>query len=199
MTRKEIITQYARDCIDDRIPSCIKHKNACRRWLRDLKKSEKDIYYPYYWDESAAENIVQWFHLLRHSKGELAGQPIDLTPWQQFHLCQLYGWKRKRDNRRRFKKMFIEVGRKNAKSQELSGLLLYETSVTSTKNVELAEAYTAGTKRQQSLICYSEAKLMLNGSPLQKKFQCTNQQIKHIKTGSFIKALSKDDGKSGDG
>ena len=199
MTRKEIITLYAKDCINDKIPSCVKHKNACRRWLRDIKKSMTDPNYPYYWDEHGAENIVRWFHLLRHSKGELAGQPIDLTPWQQFHLCQLYGWKRKRDNRRRFKKMFIEVSRKNAKSQELSGLLLYEISVTSTKNMDLAEAYTAGAKRQQSLICFSEAKLMLNGSPLQKKFQCTNQQIKHIKTGSFIKALSKDDGKNGDG
>ena len=199
MTRKEIITQYARDCIDDRIPSCIKHKNACRRWLRDLKKSEKYINYPYYWDESAAENIVQWFHLLRHSKGELAGQPIDLTPWQQFHICQLYGWKRKTDGRRRFKKMFVEVGRKNAKSQELAGILLYDISVTSTKNQELAETYTAGTKRDQSKIVFDECGLMLRGSPLQKKFKITNQKIEHIKTQSYIKALSKDDGRNGDG
>ena len=199
MTRKEIITLYAKDCINNKIPSCVKHKNACRRWLRDIKKSMTDPNYPYYWDEAGAENIVRWFHLLRHSKGELAGQSIDLTPWQQFHICQLYGWKRKTDGRRRFKKMFIEVSRKNAKSQELAGITLYEISVTSTKNQELAETYTAGTKRDQSKIVFDECGLMLRGSPLQKKFKVTNQKVEHIKTQSFIKALSKDDGRNGDG
>ena len=40
---------------------------------------------------------------------------------------------------------------------------------------------------------------MLNGSPLFEKFKTTREAIKHTRTGSFIKALSKDDGKSGDG
>lgn len=100
-----------------------------------------------------AELIVSWFKKLRHSKGELAGQPINLTEWQQFHLCQLYGWKRKADGRRRFKKMFIEVSRKNAKSQELAGICLMEISYISTKNNEVAEAYTAGVKRDSQRLC----------------------------------------------
>ena len=40
---------------------------------------------------------------------------------------------------------------------------------------------------------------MLNGSPLKKKFKLTNALIEHKKTGSFIKALSKEDGQKGDG
>lgn len=199
MTRKEIITHYARDCLSDVIPACVKHKNACRRFLRDVERMETEPDYPYYWDEEAAELIVSWFKNLRHSKGELAKQPINLTPWQQFHLCQLYGWKKKRDNRRRFKKMFIEVSRKNAKSQELSGLLLFEIAVTSSKNGELAEAYTAGTKSEQSRVCFKEAALMLKGSKLRPKFKITNSRIEHIKTGSYIRPLSKDDGRNGDG
>lgn len=199
MTRKEIITHYARDCLNDVIPACVKHKNACLRFLRDVERMETEPNYPYYWDEEAAELIVSWFKNLRHSKGELAKQPINLTPWQQFHLCQLYGWKRKTDGRRRFKKMFVEVARKNAKSQEISGLLLFEIAVTSSKNGELAEAYTAGSKSEQSRVCFAEAVLMLKGSKLRPKFKITNSRIEHIKTGSYIRPLSKDDGRNGDG
>lgn len=198
-TRKQIILQYAKDCISGKIPSCEKHKWACMRAIRDFEKADSDPDYPYYWDEAGADSIVLWFTNLYHSKGELAKTPIYLTPWQQFHLCQVYGWKRKKDGRRRFKKMFIEVARKNAKSQELAGLVLYEISMTSTKNGELAETYTAGTKREQSQIVFKECKLMLDGSRLKAKFKITNNMIEHKKTGSFIKALSKDDGKNGDG
>ena len=199
MTRKEIIKRYAKKCINDEIPSCVKHKWACERALKDFQREANDPYYPFFWDEEAAELIVSWFKNLRHSKGELAGQPINLTEWQQFHLCQLYGWKRKKDCRRRFKKMFIEVSRKNAKSQELAGITLYEISATSTKNSELAEAYTAGVKRDQSKIVFNEAALMLKGSKLRPKFKITKSRIEHIKTGSFIRPLSKDDGRNGSG
>lgn len=199
MTRMEIIKDYAEKCVSGEIIACVKHKNACKRALRDFKRAETDDNYPYYWDEAAAELIVSWFKKLRHSKGELAGQPINLTEWQQFHLCQLYGWKRKTDSRRRFKKMFIEVSRKNAKSQELAGITLFEISATSTKNNEVAEAYTAGVKRDQSKIVFNEAALMLKGSRLRPKFRVTKSRIEHIKTGSFIRPLSKDDGRNGSG
>lgn len=199
MTRMEIIKDYAEKCVSGEIIACVKHKNACKRALRDFKRAETDDNYPYYWDEAAAELIVSWFKKLRHSKGELAGQPINLTEWQQFHLCQLYGWKRKADGRRRFKKMFIEVSRKNAKSQELAGITLFEISATSTKNNEVAEAYTAGVKRDQSKIVFNEAALMLKGSRLRPKFRVTKSRIEHIKTGSFIRPLSKDDGRNGSG
>lgn len=199
MTRKEIIKGYAEKCINDEIPSCVKHKWACERALKDFQREANDPYYPYFWDEEAAELIVSWFKNLRHSKGELAGQTINLTEWQQFHLCQLYGWKRKKNGRRRFKKMFIEVSRKNAKSQELAGICLMETSYSSTKNGELCEAYTAGVKSAQSKIVFNEASLMLKGSKLRPKFKITRSRIEHIKTGSFIRPLSKDDGRNGSG
>ena len=153
----------------------------------------------FYWDDQEAQKIIKWFSFLRHSKGVLAGKPIKLTDWQQFHLCQLYGWRRKEDGYKRFKKSFVEVARKNAKSQEEAGVALYEISVQATKNKEVYEYYTAGVKRKQSKIVFEEAKLMLNGSPLKKKFKLTKSAVTHIKTGSYIEALSKDDGQNGDG
>ena len=174
----ETILQYAHDCISGRIVSGLKHKWACLRLLRDWERFQKGSF-PYHW-------------------GVLAGEPIDLTPWQQFHLCQMYGW-RKEDGRRRFTKSFVEVARKNAKSQEEAGIALYEMSVTAARNKEVNEVYTAGVKRDQSKIVFNEAGLMLKGSPLAPKFNVGKLQITHTRSGSVMRPLSKDDGKSGDG
>ncbi len=199
MNQYENIKKYAKNCISGEIISCKKHKWACERFLKDAEQFENNPDYPFYWSEESAQNIVDWFALLRHSKGVLAGQPIILTDWQKFRICQLYGWRRKKNGYRRFKKSFTEVARKNAKSQEEAGIALYEISVTATKNNEVCEEYTAGVKRDQSKIVFNEAELMLRGSLLRQKFDIKRDEIKHAKTGSFIKALSKEDGKSGDG
>lgn len=205
MSILESLKEYANRCLEDvRISeyedyiSCRAHKWACSRFLADVERSgQSDC--SFYWDEKQASLIVDWFGLLRHSKGVLAGKEISLTAWERFNLCQLYGWRNKKTKRRRFKKSFFEVGRKNAKSQIEAGVALYEASVTATKNGETAEIFTAGTKRDQSKIVFSEAGLMLRGSPLQLKFRVTRDSIRHPKTGSTIKPLSKEDGKTGDG
>ena len=199
MTRLEVITNYARDCIAHPETNCRKHRWACQRLLDDIKKMGTDPDYPYYWDEAEAEKIVRWFSMLRHHEGVLSQQPIILTEWQQFRLCQLYGWRKKNNGRRRFRKYFIEVGRKNAKTQEEAGVALYEMSVTATKNGEVAQCYSAGPKREQSKYVFQEATHMLKGSPLAPKFCVNKTEIRHIKTGSFLKPLSKEDGKTGDG
>lgn len=210
MTILEELVEYANLCLEDvRISddedyiSCKKHKQACNRFLSDIKKSEARNTlkngFPYVWNEEEAQKIVDWFALLRHSKGELAGKPIILTPWQKFDLCQLYGWRHTETGRKRFSKSFIEVGRKNAKSQMEAGIALYEISTQAIKNEEVYEYYTAGVKREQSKIIFNEAKLMLKGSPLRPKFKLTRDLIEHIKSGSFIKPLCKEDGQKGDG
>lgn len=192
------ILEYAYDCITGKQISCKKHVWACMRLIRDVERIGQDDF-PYVWDEEKARNIIEWFHELRHSKGVLAGKPIDLTRWQQFRICQLYGWVHKDTGLRRFKKTFTEVGRKNGKSQEEAGIALYEISVVAARNGEVAESYTAGTKKEQSKIVFKEAKLMLNGSPLKTKFFLGRTEIRHIKTGSTLVPLSKEDGKTGDG
>lgn len=204
MTIKDELIEYANRCMKDEIVgdddyiSGEKHKWACQRFLKDVKRSSRSDCF-FYWDEKEAQSIVDWFSYLRHSKGILARQPINLTPWQKFDLCQLYGWRRHDTKYRRFKKMFDEVGRKNAKSQMLAGVSLYEIAVTAVKNGEVNEVYTAGVKKEQSKIVFKEAGLMLRGSPLRTKFKVNRDAITHIKSGSTIVPLSKDDGKNGDG
>ena len=199
MTIREELVQYAEDCISGKIISCQKHKWACERFLRDIHALQTDPDYPYVWNEEKAKEIVVWFHQLRHRTGVLAGKPIDLTTWQKFRHCQLYGWRRKGSGEKRFTKSFTEVARKNGKSQEEAGIALFEISVEASRHGEIYEFYTAGVKKDQSRKAFDEARYMLNGSPLRRKFRVTRNEITHIKTGSFIKMLSKDDSKNGDG
>lgn len=210
MTILEELILYANNCINDvkvdeyeDYISGKKHKWACQRFINDIKRSESrntlSEPFPYIWNEEEAQKIVEWFSMLRHSKGVLAKRPIILTLAQKFDLCQLYGWRHEKTGYKRFNKSFKEVARKNAKTQEEAGIALYEMSVQATKNREVYETYCAGTKREQSKKVFDEAKLMLVGSPLRTKFKLTREAIEHIKTGSYLKALSKQDGKEGDG
>lgn len=198
MTIKQELTSYSKKCINGKIISCTKHKWACKRFLDDVERAKsKDCFF--YWDEKEAQKIVDWFALLRHSKGVLAGQPINLTTAQKFGLCQIYGWRKKSDKLRRFNKSYQQKGRKNAKSQEQAGVILYEMAYGSTKNKEIYECYCAGTKKDQSEVIFKECINLLRGSPLSAKFNCSKKSIEHIKTGSFLRALSKEDRKTGDG
>ena len=198
MTNKEELIKYCKDCISGAIPSCKKHVWACQRFLSDLERVGTPDF-PYIWDEKRAEKIVKWFSLLRHSKGALSGTPIYLTAWQKFRECQIYGWIHRETGKRRFRKVFTEVARKNAKSQMEAGEALYEIAITSSQNHEVNEVYTAGVKRDQSKIVFNECDLMTRGTLIRPKLSFKNDCIEHLKTGSFIKALSKEDGKSGDG
>lgn len=198
MTVLDELKQYAAECIDQSIPSGKKHIWACQRFLHDLQRIGSGDF-PYIWDEEEAGKIVKWFALLRHSKGVLAGQSIILQTCQKFSLCQIYGWRHKDTGLRRFTKSFKEVARKNAKSQEEAGVALYEMSCGSVRNGEIYETYCAGTKRDQSKIVFNECVNMLKGSPLRSRFKITQVSITHVKTGSFLRPLSKEDGKKGDG
>lgn len=111
MTILDELIQYAGYCLEDRQISKYedyisgkKHKWACKRFLSDVKRIGKRNF-PYVWNEERAQEIVDWFFLLRHSKGVLAGKPIELTTWQKFILCQLYGWRHKKTGRKRFKNL----------------------------------------------------------------------------------------------
>lgn len=205
MTILDDLIQYANNCINDVYVSeyedyisCQKHKWACKRFLNDVNRIGLEDF-PYIWNEEEAEKIVKWFTYLRHRKGVLAGQPINLTIWQKFNLCQIYGWRHNETGYKRFNKSFIEVARKQAKSQMEAGVILYEMSTQSTRNKELYECYCAGTKREQSKVIFDECKNLLMGSPLKTKFKINRDRIEHIKTGSFLRPLCKEDGKKGDG
>lgn len=195
MTILQELIDYSNDITSDKIISCNKHKKACKRFLNDVNKINTD--WNYYWDEEEANKIVTWFTYLKHTKGVLANTPIFLLPVQKFEICNIYAWKRKDNNYRRFRKAYIQKARKNAKSQEEGGMGLYEMSA---RGESAAEIYCGATKKDQAKIVWKEAAMMTSKYIAKKlKVRPSITEISHPKSGSTMRVLSKDDGKKADG
>lgn len=189
----EELIDYSNKISDGRILACKRHKQACERFLNDLKKMETD--WDWYWDEDEAQRIVKWYSYCKHSKGPLEGKLIELNSWQKFVICSIEAWRHKESNYRRFRFAFIQVARKNAKSQMEAGMASYELGA---KGYNAAEIYTLGVEREQAKIVFDEVELMLS-KPLKKRFKILQKEIRHKKSKSFIRHLSKKAGKTGDG
>src|SRR5882724_12003071 len=99
--------KYARDAAAGRIVCSRWVKLAAERHLADLRE-KRGLYF----DPAAAQHVIDFFGFLRHSKGEWAGQPFMLEPWQQFIVWVLFGWKRASDDMRRFRTAYVEIARK---------------------------------------------------------------------------------------
>lgn len=71
----------------------------------------------YYFDADEAYRYESFFpKFLTHVKGELGGQPFELMDWVRHDIIRpLFGVKRKSDGTRRFRVVYCEVPRKNAK------------------------------------------------------------------------------------
>ena len=88
----EELIDYSNDILTGKILACKRHKQACQRFLNDLKKMETDTW-SYYWDEWEAQRIIKWYSHCKHSKGVLEGKPIVLNSWQKFNVCNIEAWK----------------------------------------------------------------------------------------------------------
>ena len=196
MTLADELIQYSMDCIADTRHVCQKHRWAGERFLKDLKKSgTKD--FPYIFDEEKALRFFEWAALHKHTKGVLAGEPIEFTPIQRFIFGNVYGWVHQDTGLRRFRKAYWQVARKNAKSQSLAIVGDYELMAL---GEPMSEVYIGATKSMQAKIIYNEVVAMLKRCPLLKgKWHESYGVIRHPKSDSILRALSKDDGKTGDG
>ena len=123
---------------------------------------------------------------------------IIFTPIQRFIFGNIYGWIHKDTGYRRFTKAYWQVGRKNAKSQSLGLVGDYELMALGEDN---SEVYIGATKTLQAKIIYNEVLAMLKKSSalFKGKWKEAYSTIVHIKSNSIMRALSKDDGKTGDG
>ena len=196
MTLTDELIQYSKDCIADTRHVCQKHRWACERFLNDLKKSGTKEF-PYIFDEEKALRFFEWAALHKHTKGVLAGEPIEFTPIQRFIFGNVYGWIHQDTGLRRFRKAYWQVARKNAKSQSLAIVGDYELMAL---GEPMSEVYIGATKSMQAKIIYNEVVAMLKRCPLLKgKWHESYGVIRHPKSDSVLRALSKDDGKTGDG
>jgi phage terminase large subunit-like protein len=149
--------RYAQDVLAGRIPACKWVKAACRRQLDDLDREVNDPEWPYYFDAAAADRVCRFIELLPHVKGKWAGDLIQLDASQKFGLVCVFGWKRKADGQRRFRAVYEEQPRKNAKTTKLAGVGLYMLTADEEWG---AEVYSAATTRDQARIVFDIANQM---------------------------------------
>jgi phage terminase large subunit-like protein len=172
--------------IDGRVAACRWVRLACERQRADLESgTERGLRF----DEQAAKLAIVFFSLLKHSKGEWAGQPIHLEPWQQFVLWCLFGWKRA-DGTRRFRTSYLEVARKNGKTTLAAGIGLYLLLADGEPG---AEVYSAATKRDQARLSHGEATRMAKASPQIRREVTVYKDNIHIReTASKFEPLGAD-------
>lgn len=164
-----IARRYAEDVVENRIVACLWTRLACQRHLDDLSK-QNDPMFPYRFDVAKANVFCARMERFPHIKGRwaLKGERLRLEPWQCFATVVPFGWMRKRDGLRRFRKIYLQVPRKNAKS----------TWAAAVGNVMLlddgehgAEVYSGATTEKQAWEVFGPARMMIERSkPIQEEY-----------------------------
>lgn len=197
----EKLKQYCFDIIESD-QSCVKHKWACMRFLRDVGRIGNNDF-PYVFDEDKANKFLKWMAIFKHTKGPLEGMLKIPEPIEEFNFGNVYGWVHKDTGYRRFRKFYWQVARKNAKSQDQAIVGLYEMSGFGEPS---AEVYVAATKKDQTRYVWGEARVIsdkcefLKGKLITKFHDdLATKVIMHPKSNSFFARMSEDDKKKGDG
>ena len=143
-------------------------------------------------DSEKAQRVVGFFEaFLKHQKGLEAGKPFTLLPWQRDFLATLFGWV-DADGRRRYRRTWLEIPRKNGKSTLSSGLGLY---LLFGDGEQSAEVVSAAGDRDQAAIVFDVAKGMIQGDAMLSKLaQVYRREIKYPRTNSVFKVISSDAG-----
>lgn len=179
---------YAREVSRGLIPAGKYHRLACERHLRDRARAGTRAF-PYWFDERRVLRFYNFAQLLRHYKGEWAGQRIVLQPHQRFRLGSLFGWIDLRTNLRRFRTHYNELPRKSGKSLEAAVVALYATFFDGEAG---AEGYVIATKREQALIVYNDARQLTESSGLRARLEVYVANLHRRETAAKLQPLGAD-------
>ena len=179
------VTRYARQVVRGAHPAGALHRAACVRHLRDLdERKARGLV----WAPKTAARVIEFFTHLKHFKGEWAGQPLTLSPWQAFIVGSLFGWQR--DGLRRFRTAFIELPRGNGKSTMAGGLGLWMAFF---DGEPAADVYAVATKRDQAKICWDYAKhITLRVPALRSRIAVQQYNLHQVSSASKFEPLGSD-------
>lgn len=191
------VTAYARSVVAGDTLAGPHVRAACQRHLDDLLTGHlRGLVFDL---EKVARAIGFFRDVLRLNGGEHEGKPFELQPWQAFIVGSLFGWLGP-SGYRRFRTAYIEIGKGNGKSPLAAGIGLY---CLCSDDEPRAEIYAAATKKDQAMILFRDAVAMVDQSPeLHSRLVKSGGQqhcwnLGYLKTGSFFRAISSDDGQSG--
>lgn len=154
---------YAQSVAAGRVLACKWVRLACRRHLDDLVRARWGAWH-YEFSAAKAERVCRFISLLPHVKGEWARvddhgrrRRIVLEPWQCFIVANLFGWVKKSDGMRRFRKGSVYVPRKNAKSTLAAGIGWWMFAKDDEPG---AEVYSGATTKRQAMEVFKPARQM---------------------------------------
>lgn len=140
-------------------------------------------------DEAKANRAVAFFEYLKHTDGEFYNQPFVLLDWERQIIRDVYGTVNP-DGTRQYRYVYIEIPKKNGKSELAAGAALYHLFADGEMNGEI---YGCAADKKQAKIVYKVAKDMIDLVPaLKKRARVTDSQktITDKVTGSMYEVLS---------
>lgn len=140
-------------------------------------------------DETKAQRTLQFINNLKHTKGRWHGMPFDLLPWQEEIIKDVFGTI-KENGARQYNTAYVEIPKKNGKSELAAAIALYMTC----GDLEWgAEVYGCAADRQQASIVFDVAVDMVDQCPALKKRVKPIMSVKRLvyqPTNSFYQVLS---------
>lgn len=144
-----------------------------------------------HYDKAKADRAVLFIENLSHTKGKWEHQPFFLLPWQEQIVRDIFGIVKK-DGTRQFKQAYIEIPKKNGKSELAAAIALYMLYA---DNEPSAEVYGAAADRQQASIVFDVAKRMveMQSSLLKRsKIKMSSKRLINYDNSGFYQVLSAD-------
>jgi phage terminase large subunit-like protein len=139
-----------------------------------------------------ADHAVAFITQLRHTKGEWAGKPFDLFPWQEQIVRDVFGIVNRQDNFRQFRTVFVEIPKKQGKSELAAAVALY---LLCADNEPGAEIYGCANDRKQASIVFDVARDMVLQNPVLRglcKINESQKRIIYLPSRSFYTAVSSE-------
>lgn len=193
-------TSYAESVISGKIVAGPHVRDACRRHIEDLSHAGER---GYYFSTAAAAEAIEFFEeVLYLNGGQFEGKPFLLLPWQAFVIGSIFGWKRKSNDMRRFRVVYVETAKGSGKSPLCAGTGIYGLTA---DNEPRAEIYAAATYKDQAMVLFRDAVAFYDQSDeLQKRLIASGTlenrwNLAYPAQNGFFRVISSDTnkGKSG--
>ena len=144
------VTEYAQKVVNKEIFTGELHRLACTRHLKDLERQNTEEF-PFYWDVSKSERILEYAETLTIGEGFEAKQ-VELYGFQIFDLGCLFGWCNQK-GKRRFRRSYESMARQNSKSFKNG---IRGTYIAGFSGYYYGKLFTAATKKRQARIAWEE-------------------------------------------
>ena len=145
-----------------------------------------------HYDKRRADFAVNFISMLRHTSGEWYGKPFRLMPWQEQIVRDLFGIVDKDTGLRQFRTAYVELCKKQGKSELAAAIALYLLFADGEPG---AEVFSCANDISQASIVYRTAKSMVEQCPDLLKLSKLVPSTKRIifpHTNSYYRVLSSE-------